>query len=609
MSRTGILQRLRGASDRDSGAALVMTLMIMSVGAIVITTLVSVTIFNTAFSAKSRADMRVLASADAGIDMVMGLLEGKKYSELPTVCGPLTFVINDDDVTVTTAYDIVGLADPVSCPSATQIASGVTLQSTAVSGNVPVANETVSKTVEAVLLATPEEMPLDKAIFSEASTEITSNTTVSESTSGASDAHVYTNGGFTCNTQETIEGSLYAAHGDVEFVNDCNIQLDVWASGTIFFKAGTFVNGDIYSASTASTAIELVHSNSEVTGSVIANGGIEVATAVGGNVVSLAGAVTLNDKSEITRNVHSALTLSMLASARTDGNAASNTEITTNARRANVVGVATAPVIANDLNAGSKVIGTAPRPSIAGLPAPLGYPTEVVAPPREEFPYFTMNEEDILLWQADGYKVNILDASACSTPAALNAINAADYGDEGKALVIFDECTTPVYFAQHSDLVVHGDLGLVSKSGFHIDNQVDIVTDAPDRPELVWMVPADAPNVTWVSAGEASQITPICTPQSSRYTSTGISQDLYFQKFKVVGVDMLAYTPCSFQQDTGWDSQSDPWTGQLYAGNVQLHNSFDLKMSMIGVPSNTNATPNENDTPDFQLISRYDLFG
>lgn len=601
-------ERLR-PHHAESGMALVMTLMIMSVGAVIIATLVIVTVFNTGFSAKSRADMRVLASADAGIDMVMGMVEGKTFEQLSGVCGPLEFVINNDAVTVTTEYEVIGASGVVTttCPSATEIARTLTLRSTATSDNVPVANEVVTRTVEAVLYATPEEIPLDKAIFSEATTTVTSNTTVSESSAGAKDAHIYTNGGFNCDTQETIEGSVYAAHGDVNFKNDCDIQLSVWSSGKITFLAGTKVYGDIYAASTASPAISITSTNSAVYGSVISNGGINVNTEIGQNLVSLAGPINMDDKTDVVKNVHAGLTLSMLNGANIQGNAASHTEIfTTNDNKNTVLGTATAPIIGSKLVAGSKVIGTAARPSIAGLPAALGYPTEVVAPPREQFPIFTMGPDDIALWQADGYKVTV--TTACGTPAALNAINAADYGDEGKALVIFEGCTMPVYFAQHSDIEVHGNLGLVSTTGFHVDNQVDIVSTVSPRPELIWMVPADSPNVSWVSAGEAGQTTPVCTSVASRTTATGVSQNLYFQKFKVTGVDMFGYTPCAFEQDTGWDTNSDPWTGQIYAGEVNLHNAFDLKMSTIGVPSNTDKTPPPNKLANLQLMSRYDLF-
>ncbi|WP_156156016.1 hypothetical protein [Demequina maris] len=602
-------KRLAVASD-DFGMALVMTLMIMSVGAIIITTLVIVTVFNTGFSAKSRADMRVLASADSGIDMIMGLLDGKTYADLSTVCGPMNYVINNDTVVVTTKYEVVSGTGTTTttCPTSSQITRTLTVQSTATSTNVPVANEIVSRTVEAVLYATPEEVPLDKAIFSEATTTVTSNTTIQESTSGAKDAFIYTNGGFNCETQDAIEGSIYAAHGDVYFKNDCDIKLSVWASGTVMFDSGTVVDGDVYSASTADPAINIQNTNAEVLGSIISNGSIKLDAEVGGNVVSLANKIDMYSKTVVTKNAHAALKLTMNNGALISGNAASNTEIaTTNDNKNKVTGTATAPIIGAKLTAGSKVIGTASRPSIAGLPAALGYPTEVVAPPREQFPYLTMNADDIALWQADGYKVT--ETTACDSPAALNAINSADYGDQGKALVIFKGCTKPVYFAQHSNLSVKGNLGLVSTSGFHVDNQVDIATTVTGtRPELVWMVPADSPNITWGPTTEASQTTPVCTSTATRTTSTGVTQDLYFQKFKVKGVDMFAYTPCEFQQDTGWDTNSDPWTGQIYSGTVDLHNSFDMQMSTIGIPSNADKTPALTKPANMQLISRYDLF-
>ncbi|MDN4482051.1 hypothetical protein [Demequina lignilytica] len=594
-----------------------MTLMIMVVGAILIATLVAVTMFNSAVTSKTRAEMHVLASADAGIDMVIGLLEGKTYEQLASVCGPMSFTINNDAVTVTTEYQVGGSTK--ACPSSTEVASAVTISSTATSGNVPVANEVVSRTVEAVLYATPEQVDLDKAIFSEDSTIITSNTYVKESAPGEEDAHIYTNGGFICDSQQVVQGSIIAAHGDIYFKNDCDVSTSVWASGSVEFASGTHVYGDVYSSTiTADPAITISGNNAYVGGSLIANGTIDVKSEVTGNIVSLDGSVITRDGTDVGKNVFAADGIEFNKKTNVDGNASTLTTIATNPTFVNgnnyenvVVGTATAETISVALKAGTKVEvagGGNFKPSMTGLPPALGYPAEVQDPPRQQLPILTMDAEDIALWQNDGYKVTI--TSSCDAPGALTAVNGADYGSQGKALVIFEGCSKPVNFANNSVITLQGDLGLVSTTGFRMDNQTYIKSTVSPRPDMHWIVPADSPNVTWPwpTVGTTGQSTPQCASEAARTVDGMILQDIYFQKVKNDGANVFIYTPCTAEFTTGWSSDTDPFTGQIYAGDVDLHNSFDLKMTKVNVPSNADKTPALNKLANFQLISRYDLF-
>ncbi|WP_062378001.1 pilus assembly PilX N-terminal domain-containing protein [Demequina pelophila] len=612
----------RAGSGSDAGLALVMTLMLMLIGSIIVATLVAVAVFNSGVTSKTRAEMRVLASADAGIDLVMNMIDGLKHEELGSVCSP-TFTINNDSVVVETEYTVVtasGASETKACPASTDVTRALTVRSTATSANVPVANEVLTRTVEAVLFSAPEQASLDKAIFSEGSTEITSNTQVDESSDGLADANVYTNGGIVCETQLGIEGEVIAANGDAYFKSACNLASDLWARGTVTFDSDTHVAGNIYSASTAATAISADKSGTIVDGSLISNGGITTTAYVGGNLVSLAGAIQLTGDGVVHGSVHSDQELTLTTSGSQDsvrvvGNAASNLEILVSGNKdSEVGGTATAPTIADELVAGSTVIGTAARPAIAGLPPALGYPTEVQRPVREPMPKLEFGPDDLTLWQVAGYSVR--EVNLCADPDPLDYINSWDWSD-GSLLVVFQGCDTPVMFSSKSDMNVGGNLALVSESGFRFSNQLNILASGTDRPDLHFIVPAESPNVTWteVAGTNPVQESPTCTAEDDRKTANGanapVTQDIYFDKVKNDGADIFVYTPCTVDFNTGWDmgANNDYFTGQVYGGSVDIHNSFDMRMAKVDVPSAVAGDPTPEELAELKLLSRYDLFG
>jgi len=80
--KTHIKRRATMAALRDDGSALVITLGVMMVGAVILVTLAMAAVANSKQTSLTRTEARALQSADAGIDLVASLLEGKKYSEL-----------------------------------------------------------------------------------------------------------------------------------------------------------------------------------------------------------------------------------------------------------------------------------------------------------------------------------------------------------------------------------------------------------------------------------------------------------------------------------------------------------------------------------------------
>ena len=613
---------VRREETPDGGVAMVVVLGIMLVGAIITTTLAFVTLFNTTNTLENRVEMRALQSADAGLDLMLSLLEGKQYDEIYQVCSQ-SFVINNDTVNVSTTYtvDRDGTTVTVACPLATDITTSLTVESTATTATVPLSGEAVTRTVAAVFAPTPPETLLDKAIFSEATTTITNNTKITPS--GAVDvegnpiydAHVYSNGSVNCLTQVDSAGSIYAAQGDVNLENTCEVYNSVWASGKVSLSSQAHVVGNVYAASSASDAVTLGNSTSLVEGTVLTNGNIYVnggiVTNTGssrggitGSAFARAGSITLDNQGQIGGSAYGAQDISLR-----NGAVIFRDAITTNGKIAtqnsgNTVG---GNAYAGGSISGSLSVGgtsnphttvsypTVPNPAET-FPASVGYPNVIQPPAREQMPLLTMSAADITKWENAGWTVETYDGQ-CTGNSPADIVNNPPVGATGPRLIIFTGCSgNQVYFNNHT-LTLQTDVAMVSETGFYAQNLHFVQSDDLDEiRQYFWIVPADAPGVSWLPAG-SGQTTPSC--------SSG--PDIEIDKVKTWSINWMIYTPCTFNWRNGQDSHSEPFTGQIYAGQVLLPNATDIQMQTIPVPSLSSSVPDLTDAVDIKMSSRFDV--
>ena len=625
MSVTGwverVARRLR-RERRDAGVAMVMVLGIMMVGSIILTTLAVVTVYNATVTSETRLQARTIASADAGIDLILSQLEGKQYDQLGTVCSD-SFVIDNDTVDVVTEYtvDRGGMITTVECPLATDTAT--TLRITATATTEPLAaldGEQLTETVAAIVNPTLPEVLLDKAIFSEGSVTLTNQSHLvgsGASPEGGSlnDAHVYSNGAITCETNEVIEGKIIAAHGNVQLTNTCEIYSDVWASGTVRIPAsGPLIDGNVYAASAENEAFYLA-GNARVSGTIVTNGGARIINNswVGGSVITRTKGVTLDNTPRIEGSVYSQGSVGLSQGdvgeqvwSMSGGITGSDgSSIGGSVRAATSV---TSPHPALDpLITPAIGVSTFPANTVPGssFPDNLGYTSgayntwSVQPPQREPMPRVSMGAADIQKWLDQGYYPHTVTNCSGSNPT--DQVNGLDGSYQW---IVFFECTGPVPF-NDATLVLKNNVALVSDSGFRMQNQNWFRSDDPasDTPRTLHViVPADATGVTWApEPGGSGQLRPNC-PASREI-------DIFMDKIGVKNVKTMFYTPCGIQIQNGLIDGSDDMRGQIYAGKVSLPNKITLQMTPVPVPSLATSSPDPTSLAEMSLASRFDIQG
>jgi len=606
--------------DYSRGSALVITLGVMMVGAVIIVTLAAAAYFNSQNTSSTRVKARALQSVDAGIDMVQSMIAGKTYGELDQVCGSgiSNLVINADTVVITTKFKVTdssGATSVVECPAPGDITSELEVTSTATTAPTLATDGAVTRSVRAVFYPTPPTVTLDKAIFSESDLDIGSATNllpsgaVDSSGHPLKDANVYANGTVICENNVSTGGSIYATDGDLVLVNICTIDNTVWVSGKVDMSKKGTVSGDVIAASTLTGATPAVDigMQGEVTGSILTNGDIVDAGTVGKSLLSnkqitvssaiggsaYAGTGLVLDKGTIQ---HDGYTLA--------GNISGTGTINGNAKYAGTIAATNKVKVLGTSIKGGTSAPNPPNPAQT-FNASYGYVGSgltVQAPPREQMPMLTMNAADIATWEAAGYTTETYNG-VCTASQVDNAVTSGTWSSSGR-LMIFEGCSTPVSFGIKT-MTLPGDLAIVSKSGisttggnlFWGGDQ----SDPSQFRKLYLIVPWDTPNNTPVAVG-GGQFTPSC----SNPTVGNIYID---PQLKLTDLNILAYTPCKFEWKAAVSSAADPWTGQVYAGNVQMNNSFDLQMASVPVPSLLDGSVNESSPAGMRLTSRFDISG
>lgn len=624
---SGLLRRVvggRGTQGADDGVAMVMVLGVMMVGAIITATLAYVTMFSTQNTLENRVEARALQSADSGLDLIFSLFEGKTYDELYQVCSQ-SFVINNDQVDVTTSYTVIrgGASLTVACPLASDITTSVTVTSTATTAAVPLSGGPEVRTVAAVFAPTPPTTTLDKAIFSEASLVLTNNAIISAS--GATDAsgnpimdaNIYSNGDVDCKTQSALEGSIYAAQGKVEIYNKCDIATSVWARDAVLLKSASEIHGDIYSASSATTgdgAVYLGNAQNRVWGSVVTNGSVIMTSnpRVDGSVFSRIGSISMdNDGAYIGGSAYAKTSLTMKNGATigrdamvTNGNiiGMNRAYIGLNAWASSTIdSVVTVP---NKFPNTSMSFPSSMNPHPSTMPAGVGYlgasqgTGAIQPPPREQMPQIFMGATELQKWQDAGW--NIVDATSSSQCERSGLLDFIDSLPSGPNVVTFSlaVCPSGITF-QNATLTLKGDLALVSPMGIESKNPLELKSDdlSVER-KMFWIMPADSPGVTWVTA-PSGQTAPTYD------SSAGI---IKIQSASIKSVEWFIYTP-TFVDWTNGIATGDVMKGQIYANEASLQTNFPLQMEVLPVPSLTSAVPNLADDTEIRMSSRFDVRG
>lgn len=636
MMRTIRRALARRGERPDAGVAMVVVLGIMLVGAIITTTLAYVTLYNTKNTVKNRMEMRALQSADAGLDLVLSLLEGKKYSELNSVCSQ-TFTINNDTVAVTTSYTVTraGSTVVVACPLSTDITQSVLVTSKATTSAVPLNNGgKVTRTVAAVFAPTPPDVILDKAIFSEGSTTLTNNTQLIAS--GAvdalgnpiADANVYANGSITCMTQVDTGGKIYAAQGSLDLQNDCDVANSVWARDWVKLSSQASVNGDVYAAAvtplsqstsaagTINVGVAMFNNTSLVTGNVLTNSGIylqDSRLADGGGIQKSAfartGYIVLDpNQASIGGSAYSGagIWLSTGGSIGRDAYVTVNTGKIQVANSNNKIGGNAIAGSTIDSTSNLTVVGTkkpntavsfpaVPNPA-STFPAAVGYPTNIQPPAREQMPQLALSDPSTELTKWTGAGWTVKHTSNCTGTGPATFINA---NATSGAVMIFFDCTStqPVLF-DNATLTLGGNVALVSNTGFTSSNDLKVYSsDTTKTRQVYWIVPSNASNVTW-TAVSGGQTHPSCS---------GSTGNITINKMGLKSIQTMMYSPCNITWSNGFVTPSDNFVGQMYGGSVTIPNALYLKMLNMPIPSLSTTVPSLTDATNMRLTSRYDV--
>lgn len=577
-----LLNRLRQVRD-DSGAALAAVLGLMMVLAVVSLTVLSAALGANAFSTATRASVQSRAAAQAGLDAVFAAVSrGSFVCSASSSVAPL--------YTATAVYsDKTGAA--LGCSGG--LVAGrpakavVTSTGTATAKGVKASNgDTATASATFAITITNPPTQLRHALFADKSVVLNNGTNLLESTAGANDSSLYTNGGITCSTQFQVQGDMVAA-GDIGIANTCNVTGAIWAGGNVTISQSALLGGDVYQAGTGQ--MTLGNSSSHIAGSVITNGtvnfsgsgsacsggagaaicGSVVAFGSGANTVSapVGGSVyaagSVADGSGIAKDLLS-----------TSGNLTGTGTVGGTARAGGLIGIPKANIAgsANSCDGSGTVFPLCPGPltfpapnPATTLPATLGYPSgtpKVNAPLVEQLPQIGSSSSALDLWT--GWTVQ-------SVPCA-NVGTTLGSAWSGKLLLVVTGCTGPLPI---TSLQLSGDLAIMSPAGITIGNSAIIASADGARHDLLLIVPSDAPGISWSPMPSSpAQYSPSCSTsapaQSITTGNSGTSTD----------TNWFLYSPCTVNVG----GRISGFQGEIYGGTVLYPNNTDLHMWPMSVP-------------------------
>lgn len=237
MSRESLSARVQRGPD--DGGALVAVIGIMVVLTILVTTIVTTSLFNVRMTTETRAGVQARAAAEAGVDYVRAQIAAGKCTT-----GTVSSPSGSPRFTVTIHPSSAGTATsslPAGCPTASSKSVVLLAKGGAASSGVGSTNGNV-RTVEALIESKVSAAPVfNAAIYSGQDASISTDLTLK-----GSGADVITGGSWHCSAKQNIDGNVYAVK-DVTFQSGpCAIKGSVYAGGAFSCPSTSSVGQNLY---------------------------------------------------------------------------------------------------------------------------------------------------------------------------------------------------------------------------------------------------------------------------------------------------------------------------------------------------------------------------
>ncbi|WP_157802340.1 hypothetical protein [Diaminobutyricimonas aerilata] len=637
MTRSPRIPNLRRLRRDDEGSALVLVVALVAVSVLVGVAVSSSVLAANSVTTVSRADVQAKASADAGIDVAYGrILTGSYDCIAPSVP-------NGPNYTATIEYrNSGGTVLPCTGSTVTGTPASAVITSTGRAANRGTSSsvgDTHVMRAELTIVTGQAAAALDKAIFGESSLTLTNNTELIGSAPGVFDADVYTNGSVNCKTQVPIQGDIHS-QVDLTLENNCKLKGGVWAKGNINFSSGVEVDGSVYSASGGLLNLGTAH----VGGTVVANGPIQLSDnggrkpcsaggashSVCGSIVSLAGGVTIGQQASVGGSVYAKDSIGV-ANHNTSGyNAIGRNALSTSG---NLIGNGTSSTQGGKVGGSVRVHGeisipdgsigdknqtctnktgdpypacgtlTIPVPDpAASLPNNLGYPAtgsvpaQVLPPARDSFPKIASDDASLQKWRDGGYTV-VLYSGSNSCGQVKTAIQNAETLTH-KTLYVARGCLEPINF-DNVTVKLGADLAVMNAGGFRSQNNFELKSTDSTKRQVAFIVPSDAGFVSFAPVpGDPNNVTVSCT-------NTQNAGDIKSDKFNLVNVKMLLYSPCN----VSINNHSEGMQGQVYGGHVNFPGNTRLIYQPLDIPGVTSSSTTVSTPGSVTLTARYDVAG
>lgn len=237
MSRESLSARIRRGPD--DGGALVAVIGIMVVLTILVSTIVTTSLFNVRMTTETRASVQARAAAEAGVDYVRAQIASGKCTS-----GTVSSPSGSPKFTVTIHPSSSGTATtslPVACPTSSSKSVVLLATGDAASSGVGSSRGNVRQ-VEALIESATSSAPVfNAAIYS--GTDASANTNITVRGAGAD---IVTGGSWYCAAAQSVDGNIYAAKDVIFQSGPCAIKGSVYAGGDFHCTSASTIGQNLY---------------------------------------------------------------------------------------------------------------------------------------------------------------------------------------------------------------------------------------------------------------------------------------------------------------------------------------------------------------------------
>lgn len=517
-----LARTVRDDHKGERGGAMLVAIGMTAVAGIIAITITSSSLYAVGYTTSTRSGVQAQAAAEAGIDFAAANLATAvcqaQYG--PTLIEPKFIVGVSYSLLTASATGDNDTSWQSGCP--TLAAKRVKLVSLGTATILGLAGNSSGdrRKVEAVYPYAPTQPGTGAAIYSFAQTDTTVNNLTIRATAGTPATMQYLSGSMNCTSGSVVEGSVILGLGGASLSSGCQINGDLFVSGSVDLQNST-VRGNVTADSGTYPSVSLSNS-ATVLGSLYAGGPVKMQGATGGDIIAGPGMGTSN----ISGTVGGSVIVS------------GNVNYTGPLRSPTNITVGQTGMIA---------------PIIPVVPGWLDYP---FAP------------ADQTRWTNLGYtELALTDCSAVPFRAAMNTVltstaprvlNALGCGAGG---LDFSLLTSP----SSRDITLKSNLVIVANAFKFSQNNLDS-SDGTDK--NLWLIipdrglggnPLDPPNRA-----------PDCPLGSVFKMTNNVTVGSH--------VNALIYSPCTIT------NAADVWQGQIYARGSQTANAFRLNYVPIGIP-------------------------